>query len=244
MHSVVIVEDEYWTLKGIIEVFPWAEYNMEITSSFAEPIAAVEYILKSKPDIVITDIEMPEMSGIALIKKLRERKCKSLIVVLSAHPNFEYAQKLIPLRIFEYCLKPFSREDASNILNRLKISLDSKSEILTDIDLHDYNSPNTRFRNIVSYVNNHYNENFTLEDLCADYNLNPDYCNKLFIRQYGCTYSNYLKNLRMEKACYLLRQNESIANVAAMVGYNDYYYFSKIFKKHVGVTPYQYKNNN
>lgn len=244
MYSVVIIEDEYWTLRGILETFPWKDYGMEVINSFTESAVAFDYILQNQPNIVITDIEMPDMDGITIIKKLRERKVKSKFLVLSAHSSFAYAQELIKLGIFEYCLKPVSRQDAQSILKRLKASLDLKSEIVIDSDLPENQLSNSRFRKIVAYINEHYAEKITLNDLCATYNINPDYCNRLFLNHFGCSYSSYLKNIRMEKACYLLRQNESIPDVAVQTGYNDYYYFIKAFKKHFGVTPYQYKNNN
>ena len=244
MYSVIIIEDEFWTLRGIIEIFPWTKHNMKVVQTFTDSTAALDYIVQNQPDIVITDIEMPDTNGIMLIKKLRERKVRSKILVLSAHSNFSYAQELIKLGIFEYCLKPIHRKDADLVLKRLKFSLDSKSDIVMEADLVESQSANSRFSKIVQYINDHFSEKLTLNELCSSFNLNPDYCNKLFQKRFGCSYSSYLKKVRMEKACYLLRQNISIADVAVQTGYSDYYYFNKVFKSYFGITPYQYKNNN
>ena len=244
LYSVVVIEDEYWTLKGIVETFPFAKYEMEVKETFTDPAAALDYIVQNQPDIIITDIEMPDIHGILLIKKLRERMVRSKILVLSAHSNFTYAQELIRLGIFEYCLKPINRQDADLILNRLHFSLDSKTEIVTESNITESRSTNSRFSRIVQYINEHYADKLSLNDLCKSFGLNQDYCNTLFQKHYGCTYSYYLKSVRMEKACYLLRQNVSISDVAVQTGYSDYFYFNKVFKSYYGITPYQYKCTN
>lgn len=244
MYSVVMIEDEYWTLRGLLEIFPWEKYDMAISKTFMDAQEALPFIVQQQPDIVITDIEMPGLTGIELIRKLCERKVRSRVVVLSAHSNFAYAQELIRLGLFEYALKPLSRESADMILKRLKISLDQGTNVVTEMELHEKVAGNSRFNKIACYVNEHYAEKLTLNELCQIYNISPDYCNKLFRSYYGDNFSGYLKKIRLEKACALLRQNASIPEVAAATGYNDYYYFIKVFKKQYGITPYQYKNNN
>jgi len=244
MYSVVMIEDEYWTLQGLMKLFPWEQYDMEVVDAFQDAKAALTYILRTQPDVVITDIEMPGMDGIELLHKLVERKVRSRLVVLSAHSNFQYAQELIRLGLFEYALKPLSREDADHVLQRLKISLDQGKTVVLEQEKGKSVTKNSRFNAIVQYIDAHYAEKITLNDLSKNFNINSDYCNKLFLSYFGDSFSGYLKKVRLEKACDLLKQDLSIHEVAAATGYNDYYYFIKVFKKEFGVTPYQYKNNN
>lgn len=244
MYSVVLIEDEYWTLRGMQALFPWADYEMEVAETFLDSQPALEYIIQQQPDIVITDIEMPGLTGIDLIHRLCERKVRTKVVVLSAHSDFAYAQELIRLGVFEYALKPLSSENAELILKRLKKSLDDGLSVVTADTLQETVSGNSRFNRIVHYIHEHYAEKITLGELCQNYNLSPDYCNKLFRSYYGDNFSGYLKKVRLEKACHLLQQGVSVLDAATATGYSDYYYFIKVFKKEYGVTPYQYKTNN
>lgn len=244
MYSVVMIEDEMWTLRGLLEIFPWVKYDMVVLKTFIDAQDALSFIIQNQPDVVITDIEMPGLTGIELIRKLCERNVKSKIVVLSAHSDFVFAQELIRLGLFEYALKPLSRENADTILKRLKVALDQGVSVVTEMDLNENISNNSRFNKVVCYVNEHYAEKLTLNDLCRIYKISPDYCNRLFRSYYGESFSGYLKKTRLQKACSLLRQDLSIAEVATATGYSDYYYFIKVFKKQYGITPYQYKNNN
>ena len=244
MHSVVLIEDEYWTLRGLLATFPWEEHNMEVLQSYTDSTAALEFILQSRPDIVITDIEMPGMSGIELVTQIRNHGINSKVVILSAYSNFNYAQELIKQGIFEYCLKPLNRQNAESILSRLQASLENYATTTVSVPKNDdVLTNNTRFNKLVAYVNENYSEKLILNELCQTFGLNPDYCNKLFLQHFSCNYSNYLKTLRMEKASQLLQQDLTIAEVASQTGYPDYFYFIKVFKKHFGITPYQYKNN-
>ena len=96
---------------------------------------------------------------------------------------------------------------------------------------------------IVDYLDHHYSEKISLDQIAQNMYLSPFYISRIFKSQVGDTPINYLINLRMEKARELLveKQDCSIQEIAQCVGYEDAYHFSKLFKKHYGNSPSQYR---
>ena len=110
---------------------------------------------------------------------------------------------------------------------------------------YEFKSPNKKYvvQQIMKYMENHYKEKISLDQIAENMYLSPFYISKLFKSETGDTPINYLISLRMEKAKELLDQNStlSIQEAAAAVGYEDVYHFSKLFKKYYGLSPLYYK---
>lgn len=94
---------------------------------------------------------------------------------------------------------------------------------------------------LLEYIDSHYNEDFGLNELAEQVNLNPAYLSILFKSEAGMSFVKYLTGMRIEKAKGYLLDGHKVAEVSEMVGYNNYRYFCDIFKKHVGVTPSEFK---
>ena len=103
-------------------------------------------------------------------------------------------------------------------------------------------SDNKIINRLLQYINDNYDKDIGLAELSDMAGLNPAYLSILFKGEVGTSYVKYLTNLRMEKAKKFLNEGNKVADVSAMVGYNNYRYFCDIFKKHVGMTPTEYKN--
>ena len=94
---------------------------------------------------------------------------------------------------------------------------------------------------IVSYINDHYTQNITLEDICKDTELTKQYCMRVFKRYMHMTIGDYILDLRMRHAAYLLRSTYMNVNQAAdYLGFSSTSYFSRVFKKYYGVSPSEY----
>ncbi|MCM0649549.1 AraC family transcriptional regulator [Clostridium swellfunianum] len=106
----------------------------------------------------------------------------------------------------------------------------------------EYSEKSIMVNTIIEYINNHYNEEISLDKLSKNHYLSPVYLSKVFKEETGDSPINYLINLRLDKAKELLEKGSlSIKAVAKLVGYNDAYYFSKLFKKHFGISPSKLK---
>lgn len=105
----------------------------------------------------------------------------------------------------------------------------------------DSSLSNTRFLQMMAYINENYTQDISLTQMGDELHLNSNYLSQIFKRETGVTFSKYIVNLRIEKAKVLLATgNYSIGKTAQEVGFNDYFYFLKTFKRITGMTPRQY----
>ena len=126
MYKVLLVDDEPWALRGIKETFQWKEMGFEVMYETTKSTEALEIILKGNVDVVFTDIRMPKISGLELMKKAREQGNDNEFIVISGYGEFSYAQEALKQGAFDYCLKPLQFEEADILLKRLKKHMDKK----------------------------------------------------------------------------------------------------------------------
>lgn len=133
MYKIMLVEDEPEVIDSMLENIDWGRHG------FAQPLGcrhgaeAVEIIENGiLPDAIITDICMPLMDGLELTRLVREKSPKTLVVVLSGHDEFAYAQKALQLKAYDYILKPITPANLEKILIKLKDELDRQA--LEDAD--------------------------------------------------------------------------------------------------------------
>lgn len=101
---------------------------------------------------------------------------------------------------------------------------------------------NTAIKQAIEYIHKHYKEQISLDEVAGEISLNSAYFSSLFKQETGVNFSNYLLECRMECAKGLLKStNHKIKEVASEAGFNDYHYFSKAFKKMVGISPADYR---
>ena len=101
---------------------------------------------------------------------------------------------------------------------------------------------NSSFIQMMSYINSHYDQGLSLNQLAKEMNLNANYLSQVFKKETGKTFLKYITELRIEKAKELLDSGDrSVSQIASSLGFNDYFYFLKTFKRVTGLTPKQYK---
>jgi two-component system response regulator YesN len=126
MYRVLIVEDEFIVRYGIRSMIDWEKAGIEVTGEAANGKEALELIHLNPPDILITDIKMPVMDGIQLIKEVRNSGYVMKIIILSNLEEFQYAQKAISHGVSEYLIKSdMMPRDFEKALMNVKVSLDS-----------------------------------------------------------------------------------------------------------------------
>ena len=130
--------------------------------------------------------------------------------------------------------------------NVVREEVSSWEEIYSKIELllKDTEKLPYTIQTAVNYINEYYSKELTLNEIANVVNLNPAYFSSLFNNVVNVTFSNYLMCLRIYKAKILLKEtNDKIYQIAEEVGYKNSYYFNRIFKKIVGITPLEYRNN-
>lgn len=112
MVDVLIVEDELSAIERISSFKFWNDGKFHIAAKVKNGREALEYLNKWKPDVIITDIEMPVMNGIEMIRTLRLQNIELPVIILSCHESFEYAREAVSLGVREYVLKDFMEEES------------------------------------------------------------------------------------------------------------------------------------
>jgi len=243
MYKVIIIDDEPWTIIDIEESFPLTAMGFEVVGTYRSPAKALRAIWDNPPDLIITDIRMPAMSGIDLIQKVRERKLPCEFIIISGYSEFSYAQKAIYYNVRGYCLKPLNPDETESCLLQVKKMLDKRS--IKKETMHGRSTSNRSFERLLSYIDFHFSEPLTLKDLAAAFHLNPNYCCSLFSKYTGQTFSQYLTAIRIAEAKHLLSSSDyTLEEIASLVGFRDYFYFSKVFKKKCNVSPSNYRRRS
>jgi len=123
MWRVVIADDEPKIRKGLKNFVKWSEYDMEVVGEAEDGEIAHELAVKLKPDIMLVDINMPFLNGLDLIEKLKESLPSCIIIIVTGHDEFAYAQKALKLKVFDYLLKPVRKEQMCSALEAVRSEL-------------------------------------------------------------------------------------------------------------------------
>ncbi|MEC0227033.1 response regulator [Paenibacillus alba] len=141
MYSVIIVDDEPWAIKGIRNAFNWQQYGFEIIGQFTSAHKAIKFISEESPDLVFTDIRMPEISGLDLMRMTKEMGLDVDYVVVSGFAEFAYAQEAIRYGALDYCLKPLDIDLADPLIEKLALHFSKKRSLRNNLILEALTAP-------------------------------------------------------------------------------------------------------
>ncbi len=122
-YRVMLVDDEPWALIGMEEIINWEMQGFTVVSRCGCGKDALSQAILTHPDVIITDIRMPDMTGLQLIEKLRGEQPQIQCIVVSAYSDFEMAREAIRLATVYYLLKPFSAEEFHKAVELIKKKL-------------------------------------------------------------------------------------------------------------------------
>ena len=127
-YKVIIADDEKKILQLIRFLGKWEQYGIEIVDECHDGSTALESIKRNRPDFVISDIKMPELDGIELIKATKDAGIDCLFILLSGYRHFEYARSAIALNVVDYLLKPIDEEQLNRTLERICLQMKKTRE--------------------------------------------------------------------------------------------------------------------
>lgn len=128
MLKVLLADDEAKVLRHLQTAIPWLQLGLEIAGTAQTGAEALSLARRLPVDVVITDIRMPGMDGLALCQKLREQNPRTQLIILSGYQDFAYAKKAIELQVLGYCLKPIDTGDLIGLLRAaVRSALQSKA---------------------------------------------------------------------------------------------------------------------
>lgn len=137
MFKVLLVDDEVYVRKGLIELIPWKELKLDIIGEANNGKEALELIKKLEPDLIITDICMPLVDGLGLIRSVKEDLgLDPSFVVISGYSDFAYAQQALRFGVHDYLLKPINEAELIDTLRKLTYAMGDKKNMLLSGEEH------------------------------------------------------------------------------------------------------------
>jgi len=118
MWKVMIADDEPKIRRGLRTAFERIRTDMKVVAEAEDGEMALALAQKETPDILMIDVRMPFLNGLELIEKINGLLSDCIIIVVSGHDEFEYAQRALHLKVFEYLLKPVSQDVLAGVLAR------------------------------------------------------------------------------------------------------------------------------
>lgn len=238
--NLLIADDENLELKVLektIKKFFLNELDIFMASNGKQ---AADIVENTDINIALLDIEMPGMNGIELAKLIREKNHDCIIIFITAYDRFEYAIEAMHIKAFDYLLKPWKEEKLTGLISE---SISSIKEISSDEGKSE-NLQDSQKSIIKKYIKENYKRDLSAGDVAGILGYSDVYFSKIFKQLFDDTFINYLTNLRIEKAKVLLKDvSFNIREVGASVGYTDSNYFTKVFKRAVGMSPSEYRGN-
>lgn len=241
--KIIIVDDEPKIRRGMKTLLEEQD-GFEVVGIYDNAMSSLSDLDEKQPNVLITDIKMPEYSGLDLIEKIREKDKNLYIIILSGYGSFKYAQRAIRSGVYRYLTKPTNPRELISVLREIELKIEgvnrtvSKSEEKESVEVG-----NLLIRKALDYIELHYAEKIGLKTLSDALYISPNYFSDLFRRHMKVKFSDFLIEYRLKKACILLKKPEyKVSEIAEMVGFRDSTYFSTVFKKTYNLTPLEYKN--
>lgn len=241
MLKVLVVEDEELIRTGIVLGTDWAQMNCTVAGQAANGLEGLEKARTLKPDLIITDIKMPHMDGIEMVRRLREAGNEAKVIILTAYDSFSYAQSALRLGAVDYLLKPFHDGELEEAVRRVQGPAADARDPLSRFP----KTFQSRYaQEVVGFIASHYQEpEVSVGAIAGNLGISEGHLSHLFKKETGETILGYLTRYRIHRAMALLKDCRlKIYEVAEQVGYRDIAYFSATFKKLVGVSPSEYQN--
>lgn len=251
MYRVILVDDERLIVRGLSSVVPWAELGCEVAGTAYDGKTGLELIRSLHPDIVLTDIRMPNMDGLTMLAALRSEHPEIQTAVLTAYRDFEYARQALTLGVCRYLLKPSNLEELKEAVRLMVSRLDAmparKSGTAEEAEEETVHAAgNHLVRAALSFMKEHCTEpHLSLGDVADHVYVSQWHLSKLLNRETGQSFFDLLGSLRIQKARELLADSSvRIHEVAEATGFSDVGHFSRSFKRFAGCTPGEYRKQH
>ena len=238
MWKVMVADDESYMLEAMEKLIDWKRLECQLIYKAENGQELLEQIKKEAPDIVITDIKMPLMSGIQVAQYVYEHMLPVKVIILSAYTDFEYAQEAIQYDVCGYIVKTSVIEMLPGMIKKairkLSVPMEGEKE---SVEYH----MDDIFGRLQKYIEEHYMDKLTLQQIAQDIHANGSYLSRLYKMKTGQNLFDIINKKRLEKAKEYIRQGNKIYEIAQKVGFDDVSYFSRVFRKYEGCSPREYE---
>ena len=246
-YRIMLCEDEPLLLERLRRMVEGLDSGFTVVGTAENGRDALEMLSQTGADLLATDIRMPVMDGIELIKKLQEEQPRLECMLISGYGDFEYARTALRLGVCEYLLKPVSEEELKKALQRIRERLDERrGQLKTSMAPSPEASADDVIEQLGAFIREHAFEEIHFLELIAQTNYHPNYVSRLFSKRFGAPPQRYQIVQRMNEAKRLLMllPDEPVCRIAQRVGYPDQNYFARVFRQTTGVSPQRFRKEH
>ncbi len=250
MYKIMIIDDEPIIVEGLKKIVPWEKWDCKVENIAYNGLDGLKRMQGVKPDIVISDICMPQMDGLSMIASIKSQFPNLAIIILTGYRNFDYAREALNLGVTRFLLKPSKMSEIEEALSFVTGELEKKREVACEIakeekeeQIEDNSAGKFIVKNAIQYIEEHYQEKLKLSDVAEQVYVSQWHLSKLLNRHMEQNFSEILNRIRIEKARELLKDPSlRICDISEQVGFLDIAHFSRVFKKQVGKSANDYRN--
>jgi two-component system, response regulator YesN len=259
MIKVMVVDDDHLVRKGFITMMPWREHNLEVVGEAGNGKKALEFLENNQVDLLITDLAMPVMSGIDLMRCVKEQYKDIKMVVLTFHQDFELIQEALRLGALDYITKvELEHEQMDEVLRRIvgkmkeqnirtrdtKVEIRGNSSFAEDDEGPYSTEVKASIWKAVEIIHQEFQTELLLPDIAKRVTMSRSYFSRCFRDIAGKTYNDYIREVRVNHAKVMLRQTgKTIGWIATQAGYPNEKYFSKVFRELTGMLPGEFRKS-
>ena len=249
MYKVLFVDDDNITRCVCSNMKSWEKFGFMVEYEAENGIKALEILKANKVDVVFTDIRMPEMDGIALLKEIRRQKIDVFVVLVSLYKEFEYAREGLKYGAVDYIMKPIEEKALDETLSGVRSCLDEfnmNAEYKRIID-EKFNElgpeGNDAFIiNLKNILAQNPESNLSMDEFAKYLGFSKDYFGKMVKQKTGVSFNKLLTSIKMQYSKTLLASGKyKVYEVSDMLGYSEPDYFTRIFKAEFGVSPNEFR---
>ena len=274
MYKVLIVDDEPIICEGLKKSVRWADFNCEVAGTASNGLEGLEQMRELEPDILISDISMNNMDGLAMVAAIRSEYPEVEVCLLTGYRNFEYAQRAIKLGVTRFLLKPSKMDEIEEAIGAMTQNLRSRgnhgAQIIDQIwdmrqeqdrylyetflkdrretdETRGHGSEANSFvlKEALVYMLENSTRKLSLGDVSEHCYVSSWHLSKLLNQYTGRGFFEIINIIRINKARKLLEETgRKVQDVSEEVGFQDVAHFSRIFKNYAGCSPKEYRERH
>ena len=242
---ILLIDDELVALNNLKKRVDWLAYGFTEVLTAQDADQARQILADGHIDLVLSDIEMPGESGLALVESINKDYPDTESIIITCHADFNYIKKAMKAKVLDYVLKPIDYTELKTLLAQFAeqrkrlISRDKLELILQQIQPPTEPvdregipiSPEDRIEFIKQFIQRNLREKLYVEDLARLVHINDQHLMRIFKKETGMSLTQYINEQRLLMAGHLLKHSDyNINYVADLVGFENLSYFTRLFK--------------